>query len=197
MRRDCRERFPRDQLQGKTQVSDPGMHHGTCVTHVSWCMPGSLFCGGGENVPGIPGACATRNFTYLVRGPCTVCIYRWLSARLQYLQCVTTKPSICLVCDVQDTLYICLIKCYLIRIIDQINNSTIWLIFSSNIHVSSRRPIRQLSLDVCMAISCKQTNSKLHYFCYIDCSRFQSTNQFSSFPGGRNDIFSLSHNNVP
>ena len=23
-------------------VSDPGMHHGTCVTHVSWCMPGSL-----------------------------------------------------------------------------------------------------------------------------------------------------------
>ena len=23
-------------------VSDPVMHHGTCVTHVSWCMPGSL-----------------------------------------------------------------------------------------------------------------------------------------------------------
>ena len=23
----------------------------------------------GENVPGIPGTCATRNFTYLVRGP--------------------------------------------------------------------------------------------------------------------------------
>ena len=21
---------------------DPDMHHGTCVTHVSWCMPGSL-----------------------------------------------------------------------------------------------------------------------------------------------------------
>ena len=29
----------------------------------------SLTHGGGENVPGIPGACATRNFTYLVRGP--------------------------------------------------------------------------------------------------------------------------------
>ena len=29
-----------------------------------------LKLGGGENVPGIPGACATRNFTYLVRGPC-------------------------------------------------------------------------------------------------------------------------------
>ena len=33
-------------------------------------MAGSLEVGGGENVPGIPGACATRNFMYLVRGPC-------------------------------------------------------------------------------------------------------------------------------
>ena len=23
-------------------VSDPDMHHGACVTHASWCMPGSL-----------------------------------------------------------------------------------------------------------------------------------------------------------
>ena len=23
-------------------ISDPGMHHGTCVTHVPWFMPGSL-----------------------------------------------------------------------------------------------------------------------------------------------------------
>ena len=45
------------------------MHHGTCVMHAQWCMSGSLTCGGGENVPGIPCACATRNFTYLVRGP--------------------------------------------------------------------------------------------------------------------------------
>ena len=27
------------------RVSDPDMHHGTCVTHVSWCMPGSLTSG--------------------------------------------------------------------------------------------------------------------------------------------------------
>ena len=27
------------------QVSDPGMHHGTCVMHVPWCMPGSLTSG--------------------------------------------------------------------------------------------------------------------------------------------------------
>ena len=56
-------------------VSDPDMHHGTCVTHVPWCMPGSLTSGflwnrrWGGNVPGIPGACATFNFTHLVRGP--------------------------------------------------------------------------------------------------------------------------------
>ena len=25
--------------------SDPDMHHGTCVTHVPWCMPGSLTSG--------------------------------------------------------------------------------------------------------------------------------------------------------
>ena len=52
----------------KPLVSNPYMHHDTCVKHVSWCISGSLTRGGGENVPGIPGACATRNFTYLVSG---------------------------------------------------------------------------------------------------------------------------------
>ena len=61
--------FPTYRLQSKPEVSDPGMHHGTCVTHVPWCMSESLIRGGGENVPGIPGACATRNFAYLARGP--------------------------------------------------------------------------------------------------------------------------------
>ena len=69
MRRECRERFPRHRLQRKPLVSDPGMHHGTCVTHVPWCLSGLLTRGVGENVPNIPGACATGNFTYLVRGP--------------------------------------------------------------------------------------------------------------------------------
>ena len=63
---------PRRRLQMKPLVSDPGMHHDTCVTHVPWCMSGSLFRGGGENVPGILGACATRNFTYLARGPLSI-----------------------------------------------------------------------------------------------------------------------------
>ena len=68
MRRECRERFPRHRVQRKPLVSDTGMYHGTCVTHVPWCMSQSLTRGGGENVPGIPGACATRDFTYLARG---------------------------------------------------------------------------------------------------------------------------------
>ena len=57
-----------------TAVSDPDTHHGTCVTHVPWCMSGSLTSGfllrrRWENVPGIPGTCATHDYTYLVRGP--------------------------------------------------------------------------------------------------------------------------------
>ena len=68
MRHECRDRFP------TRKVSDPDIHQGTCVMHVPWWMPGSLtssflWSRCGENVPGIPGACATRNFTYLVRGP--------------------------------------------------------------------------------------------------------------------------------
>ena len=51
--------FPRRRFLREPLVSDPGMHHGTCLTHVPWCMPGSLTCGDGENVPGIPGACAS------------------------------------------------------------------------------------------------------------------------------------------
>ena len=54
--------------QRKTLVSDHSMHHGTCVTHVPCYMSGSLTRGGGENVPGIPGAFATHSLTYLTRG---------------------------------------------------------------------------------------------------------------------------------
>ena len=61
--------FSAPRLQRAPLRSDPGMHDGTCVTHVPWCMSGSLIRGGVENVPGNAGTCATRNFTYLVRGP--------------------------------------------------------------------------------------------------------------------------------
>ena len=47
--------FPRRRFQRKLLVSDHGMHHGTCVKHVPWCMSGSLTCGDEGNVPG---ACA-------------------------------------------------------------------------------------------------------------------------------------------
>ena len=67
-RRVCRERFPHHRLQRKWLVSDSGMYPGTCVTHVPWCMSGSLTSRSGENTPGILGACATRNVTYLVKG---------------------------------------------------------------------------------------------------------------------------------
>ena len=73
MRWECQERFPCHWLQRKPLISDPGMHHDTCVMHVPWCMSGSLNCGGGENVPNIPSACATHNFKYLARGPWCNC----------------------------------------------------------------------------------------------------------------------------
>ena len=47
------------------QVSDPNMHHGTCVTYVPRYMPSMA----GKNFPSIPHACATCNFTYLARCP--------------------------------------------------------------------------------------------------------------------------------
>ena len=54
MRRECRERFPHHRLQRKSLVSDPDMHHGMCITHVPWCMSGSLTRGGGKTFPAFP-----------------------------------------------------------------------------------------------------------------------------------------------
>ena len=61
-------------------VTDPDMHHSTWVTHVPWCMSESLTPGGGEDVPGIPDACATHNFRYLAGGSC-VDYYSWYVCR--------------------------------------------------------------------------------------------------------------------
>ena len=54
------------------RVSDPDVHHGTCVTHVPCWMSESLTRGflwtqwrGNRSLH--PGACTTRNFAYLVR----------------------------------------------------------------------------------------------------------------------------------
>ena len=80
-----------------------GMHHGTCVTHVPWCMSGSLNCSGGENVPSILRVCATRNFTYLARGPwrsisriaagTVVTRSPWIASRLLGVDCISMTES--------------------------------------------------------------------------------------------------------
>ena len=93
MCRECWERCPRQRLQRKPLVSDPGMHHGTCVTHVPWCMTGSLTRAGGENVPGIPGACATHSFTYLARGPRNMSSERYYTLTIKELE-VCWPPSL-------------------------------------------------------------------------------------------------------
>ena len=52
------------------------VRHARAVMHVgivNWRFP--LRSAAGENVPGIPGACATCNLTYLVRGPCNNMTY--------------------------------------------------------------------------------------------------------------------------
>ena len=46
------ETFSPHPLQRKPLVSEPGMHHGTCVTHVPWCMSGSLMAG--KTFPAFP-----------------------------------------------------------------------------------------------------------------------------------------------
>ena len=65
------------------------MHHGMCDTHGLWCMSGSLTPCGRENVPGIPGACATCNFRYQVRGPWNA------SSESQSFQTLEGDPSCC------------------------------------------------------------------------------------------------------
>ena len=54
MRRECQEHFPCHQLQSKSLVSDPDMHHGTCVMQVPWCMLGSLTDDSGKTFPAFP-----------------------------------------------------------------------------------------------------------------------------------------------
>ena len=54
------------------RVSDPDMHHGTCVTHVPWCMSWSLLLVSfevGRRGKHSRHSRRMRNFTYLVRGP--------------------------------------------------------------------------------------------------------------------------------
>ena len=87
MRRECRERIPHHR----------GLAIPTCITarasrtcrDACWdrLLAVSLDIGGGDNVPGIPSACATRNFTYVVRGP-------WCSKRKMASTNSLKRPSL-------------------------------------------------------------------------------------------------------
>ena len=94
MHRECRKCFLLRRLQSKPLVSHPRMYHGTCVTHVPWCLSGSLNHSGGENVPDIPGACATRNLTHLARGPCPPFLCDIIVARLSNVGILENKSTL-------------------------------------------------------------------------------------------------------
>ena len=66
------KRFPCHRLQRKLLVSDPAcMTSRASRTYRDACRDRKAAVGGGGgNVPGFPGVCATRNFTYLVWDPC-------------------------------------------------------------------------------------------------------------------------------
>ena len=60
--------FPVTDFKGKPLVSDPDMHHGTCVTDVQWCISGSLTLGGGGKRSWHCRRMRNLQYTYLVRG---------------------------------------------------------------------------------------------------------------------------------
>ena len=51
------------------------MYHGSCVSHVPWCMSGPLTRGGGKNYPGIPGACAPAILRIRYKRPMHKCAH--------------------------------------------------------------------------------------------------------------------------
>ena len=83
--------FPATDFKRKPLVSDPGIYHGRCVTHVAWCMSWSRTRRDGENVPGILGVCATRNTVYLARGPLT----HWYAQSFVFLFMTVYTVNIC------------------------------------------------------------------------------------------------------
>ena len=82
------------------RASDPDMHHGTCLTHVPWCMPGSL-------TRGIlnsrwRGKCSRhswcmRNPRFYVSGKRPMYWYRYLAARssMMVILRVIVSPKLC------------------------------------------------------------------------------------------------------
>ena len=71
MRREYRESFLATSLKRNHWLAIPA-----CIPARASCMSGSLNRGNGENVPGIPGACATHKFKYLAKTPLWGCIWQ-------------------------------------------------------------------------------------------------------------------------
>ena len=91
------------------RVSDPDMHHDTCVTHVPWCMPGPFEVGGVENVPGIPGSWATRISLNLIKGYIDYSIYP-----LKYMVLSMDTASILCLTSPVHPIYSCLMSSHAI-----------------------------------------------------------------------------------
>ena len=138
--------FSRHPLHDKPLVSDHGMHHGTCVTHVPWCMSGLLTRGGGETVHGIPGACATCNITYLAKRPIALSVFQksgkgnhsseWLAAEhnKRYY-------------TIYIYIYITWFNTY-VRLINQVTKYTPQKQWPSTLHSSTRKQLPQHSTAI-------------------------------------------------
>ena len=119
------------------RVSDPDMHYGTCVTHVPWCMPGSLTSGffwsrwRGKRFQHSRRV-RTRNFTYLLRpvricsvslalhyGEIRVCRVLWLFSTWQkrLLTKYVYLYKICLEYFLSSMFLCVLCVCYLVKFV--------------------------------------------------------------------------------
>ena len=68
-------------FQRKPLVSDPGMYHGTCVTHVPRCVSGSLTRVVRETIPAFPVHAQPTNLRIWQEAHCGA---KWLTANLVY-----------------------------------------------------------------------------------------------------------------
>ena len=92
------------------------VRHARAVMHVGIANQRfPLKSAAGENVPGIPGACATCNFTYLVRGPCGVtrpqCVVNEYLVCLFLLHLLTYNAHISAVPTLCQIFTLCLLQC--------------------------------------------------------------------------------------
>ena len=86
--------------------NDTGMHHGMCVTHLPWCLSGSLTRGGGENVPGIPPRMHNPLF--------------YVSGKRSMAHC--HSASVTKLCWRDDDVRIKCYKAFLLAVFDQLQN---------------------------------------------------------------------------